>query len=201
MSREQQLKHLKKDKALGKAIDKIGHIQQRRGGDLFIALLRAITGQQLSVKAADTIWFRFLGLFKDGVPDAKKILKIQDDTLRSVGLSYQKASYLKNIARFSLEQSLDAKLLKAMTDDELVDYLIQIKGVGRWTVEMVLMFDMNRHDVFPKDDLGIQTGMKVLYGINSTNKKELYSEMDRIAESWRPYRTLACRYLWRYKDF
>lgn len=200
MKRQEQISHLKKDKVLRRAIETIGPIRQRRGGDLFLALLRAVTGQQLSVKAADTIWNRFLALFKDGMPEARKILRLHDDQLRAVGLSYQKASYVKNIARFSLEKSLEAQLLKTMSDDDLVDYLIQIKGVGRWTVEMVLMFDLNRPDVFPKDDLGIQMGIKTLYGLAASNKKELYAEMDRIAESWRPCRTLACRYLWRYKD-
>ena len=197
---EDSLKHLKKDKDLKKAIDKIGVLKQSKSNDLFFSLMRAIVSQQLSVKAADTIWQRFLGLFKDGAPDAKLVLKFSDDKLRSVGLSYQKASYLKNIARFSIEQSLDHKLLKTKTDDELVDYLVQIKGVGRWTVEMLLMFDLNRPDVFPKDDLGIQNGIKMLYGLNVGTKKELFFEMERIAENWRPYRTLACRYLWRYKD-
>jgi len=161
--------------------------------------VRAIVSQQLSVKAADTIYNRFLGLFKNGVPDAKSILKLKDDKLRSVGLSYQKAGYIKNIATFSLEQSLDHKLLKVKSDDELVEYLVQIKGVGRWTVEMLLMFNLNRPDVFPKDDLGIQNGMKKLYNLTS-ERKALLKEMEEIAESWRPHRTLACRYIWRYKD-
>lgn len=200
MKIDEQIKHLKKDKVLKKAIDKIGVLKQSKSTDLYFSLMRAIVSQQLSVKAADTIWQRFLSLFKDGIPDPKQLLKLSDDKLRSVGLSYQKAGYLKNIARFSMEESLDYKLLKKKTDDELVDYLVQIKGVGRWTVEMLLMFDLNRKDVFPKDDLGIQNGIKVMYGLNPANKKELFAEMERIAENWRPYRTLACRYLWRYKD-
>lgn len=199
MKREAHITHLKKDKALKKVIEQVGVIKNSKREDLFIALVRAIVSQQLSVKAADTIYKRFLGLFKNGVPDAKSILKLKDDKLRAVGLSYQKASYIKNIATFSLEQSLDHKLLKVKTDDELVDYLVQIKGVGRWTVEMLLMFNLNRPDVFPKDDLGIQNGMKKLYNLKS-EKKALLKEMQQIAEAWRPHRTLACRYIWRYKD-
>ncbi len=191
--------HLRKDKALKKVIDKVGIIKTGKNQDLFIALLSSIVSQQLSVKAADTIWGRFEGLFKDGIPTAKAVLKLSDDKLRSVGLSYQKAGYLKNIATFSIEQTLDYKLLKKKTDDELVEYLVQIKGVGRWTVEMLLMFSLNREDVFPKDDLGIQNGMKKLYGLTS-EKKALLKEMEEIAEAWRPHRTLACRYIWRYKD-
>lgn len=197
---ELQLKHLKKDKALKVVIDHIGVLKSRRNQDLYISLMKAIVSQQLSVKAADTIWNRFLDLFKDRYPEPKVLLKKKDDLLRSAGLSYQKAGYLKNIATFSIEQTLDYKKLKIKTDDELIDYLVQIKGVGRWTVEMLLMFSLNRHDIFPKDDLGIQNGIKNLYRINPANKKELYAEMERIAESWRPYRSLACRYIWRHKD-
>lgn len=194
------LKHLKKDKALKKVIDHIGVLKSRKSQDLYVSLMKAIVSQQLSVKAADTIWGRFLALFKDSYPDAKKLLKMKDDQLRAAGLSYQKAGYLKNIATFSIEQTLEYKKLKLKTDDELVDYLVQIKGVGRWTVEMLLMFSLNREDIFPKDDLGIQNGIKSLYNLEVRDKKELYAAMDRIAESWRPYRTLACRYIWRHKD-
>ena len=193
------LKHLKKDKVLKKAIAQVGTIKKQKKQDLFAALLRAIVGQQLSVKAADTIWKRFLGLFGDKIPDPNNLLKISDDQLRFVGLSYQKAGYLKNIATFSIGQSLDRKHLKKKNDDELIDYLVQIKGVGRWTVEMLLMYTLDRPDVFPKDDLGIQNGIKKLYGLSS-EKKELIKEIEKIAESWRPHRTLACMYIWRYKD-
>ncbi|MES2680244.1 MAG: DNA-3-methyladenine glycosylase [Bacteroidota bacterium] len=196
---EAQLKHLKKDKALKKVILQVGNLKKQKRGDLFISLLRAIVGQQLSVKAADTIWSRFLALFGNKIPEPKTLLKVSDDKLRAVGLSYQKAGYLKNIARFAMEQTLDYKLLKKKTDDELVEYLVQIKGVGRWTVEMLLMFELNRPDVFPKDDLGIQNGIKRLYNLSS-EKKALLLEMEQIAENWRPYRTLACMYIWRYKD-
>ncbi len=199
MKNQPNIAHLRKDKALKKVIDKVGVIKTNKNQDLFIALLSAIVSQQLSVKAADTIWGRFEALFKDGLPTAKALLKLSNDKLRSVGLSYQKAGYLKNIATFSIEQTLDYKLLKKKTDDELVDYLVQIKGVGRWTVEMLLMFNLNREDVFPKDDLGIQNGMKKLYNLTS-EKKALLKEMEAIAEAWRPHRTLACRYIWRYKD-
>ena len=88
-----------------------------------------------------------------------------------------------------------------MSDDELIEYLVEIKGVGRWTVEMILMFNLNREDVFPKDDLGIQNGIKSLYKIDPQNKRELYSQMDAIAEGWKPYRTLACKYIWKHKDW
>jgi len=194
------IEHLSKDKKLKKVIDKVGAIKTSKNEDLYFALIRAIVGQQLSVKAAETIFNRFIGLFKEEYPHAKEVLKLSDEKLRAVGLSFQKAGYIRNIARFSIEQSLDYKTLKSKTDEELIEYLVQIKGVGRWTVEMLLMFSLNRHDVFPKDDLGIQTGIIKLYKIEASNKKELHEQMELIAEKWKPYRTLACKYLWRYKD-
>lgn len=195
-----QIEHLKKDKSLKKVIEKVGPIKASKEEDLYFMLLRAIAGQQLSVKAAQTIWGRFLELFKDGYPDPKKVLKMDVEKMRGCGLSYQKAGYIKNIAQFSIDKTLDYKLLKAKEDEELIEYLVEIKGVGRWTVEMILMFSLNRHDVFPKDDLGIQNGIKKLYKIESSNKKELFAHMDRVSEKWKPYRSLACKYIWRHKD-
>lgn len=195
-----RIQHLKKDRKLKEVIERIGPLKSRRDLDLYQSLLRSIVGQQLSVKAAATIWGRFLNLFKDGYPDPKILLKIKDDKLRAAGLSYQKAGYLKNIARFSIDKTLDYDKLKKMSDEDLIEYLVEIKGVGRWTVEMILMFSLERHDILPLDDLGIQNGMKHLYEIEHANKKELFREMERIAEAWRPCRTLACLYIWRHKD-
>ncbi|MGZ3921406.1 MAG: DNA-3-methyladenine glycosylase family protein [Bacteroidia bacterium] len=195
-----QIAHLSKDKKLKKVIEQVGIIKHGKSEDLYFALMRAIVSQQLSVKAAATIFGRFLSLFKEGYPHPKDVLKMKDEKLREAGLSYQKAGYLKNIAHFSIEQTLEYSHLKSKTDDELIEYLVQIKGVGRWTVEMLLMFSLGRENVFPKDDLGIQTGIIKLYNINAANKKELYLKMDEAAEKWKPYRTLACMYLWRHKD-
>lgn len=195
-----QIKHLQKDKVLKKVIKSVGEIKIKKDFDLYLSLMNSIVSQQLSIKAANTIWNRFIALFNGEYPDAKLVLNMDVDKLRSVGLSYQKAGYIKNIARFSIEKSLDYKVLKAKKDEALIEYLIEIKGVGRWTVEMILMFNLNRLDILPKDDLGIQNGMKALYQIQHANKKELFLEMERLAEIWRPYRTLACMYVWRYKD-
>jgi DNA-3-methyladenine glycosylase II len=201
LSKQKQsgLSLLKRDKKLEPLIKKIGPLSYAPEGDIFIALLRAIVSQQLSDKAAATIWKRFLALFADGIPEAKELLRFSDDKLRAVGLSYQKAGYLKNIANFSLEHKLHAKSLKAMDDEDLILFLTQIKGVGRWTTEMILMFSLARPDVFPLDDVGIQNGMKALYGLRG-EKKKLQARMLKVAEQWRPHRSLACFYIWRYKD-
>jgi DNA-3-methyladenine glycosylase II len=194
------LQHLKKDKLLKKVIAQTGAIKLKKDTDLYLSLMRAIVGQQLSVKAANTIWGRFISMFPDQYPHAEVVLRTDDEMLRNVGLSYQKAGYIKNIAQFSLEKTLDYKKLKKMTDDDLIEYLVQIKGVGRWTVEMILMFNLNREDIFPKDDLGIQTAMINIYGCHAPRKKDFFAAMDALAEKWRPYRTLACMHLWKFKD-
>ena len=153
-------------------------------------LLTSIISQQLSTKVADVIRGRFLDLFEDGYPDRERLLSMDMDTLRSVGLSRQKASYLQNVAEGQWHD---------MGDEAIIDYLTQIKGVGRWTVQMNLMFNLQRPDVFPVDDLGIQNAMIALYQLAGT-RREIKQEMHKVAEPWRPYRTYACWYLWRSLD-
>ncbi|MDX2173465.1 MAG: DNA-3-methyladenine glycosylase [Bacteroidota bacterium] len=195
-----QLLHLAKDKRLNKVISEVGVLKPGKiNTDIYASLIKAIVSQQLSVKAADTIHKRFLTLFKNNYPDAKTVLNIDNELLRSSGLSYQKSGYIKNIAQFSLTEGLDYNFLKKKTDTELIEHLMKIKGVGRWTVEMLLMFSLNRKDVFPIDDLGIQNGIKKIYKLKS-EKKELIKDIQKIAEKWQPYRTLACRYIWKFKD-
>jgi DNA-3-methyladenine glycosylase II len=194
------ISHLCRDKVLMKVIARHDLGRRKKNTDLYLSLMRAVVGQQLSVKAAQTIWQRFIGLFNDHYPVALKVLRLSDETLRSVGLSYQKASYVKNIARFSQKNSLDYAILKKMPDDELIQYLASIKGVGKWTVEMILMFNLQRQDIFPVDDLGIQNAIKMLYRIDEPDRKKLLAKMESTAENWRPYRTIACFYLWKHKD-
>jgi DNA-3-methyladenine glycosylase II len=193
------LAHLSKDKKLKAVIEKQGVISYTTHSDLYTSLLSSIVSQQLSVKAADTIWNRFAGLFPNQDPLPRLVLKKTPEQLRAVGLSFQKAGYIQNIARFAIDHGFDHAVLKKMDDDELVEHFTQIKGVGKWTVQMLLMFTMGRMDVFPEDDLGIQMGIKKIYGLSS-EKKELKADMHRIAAKWSPYRTIACRYVWKHKD-
>ena len=195
-----QLLHLKKDKALKKVIAKVGPIKATENSDLYFNLLRAIAGQQLSVKAAQTIWQRFLKLFKGGYPQPKLVLKLDVEKMRACGLSYQKAGYIKNIAQFSIDKSLNYEELKKMSDEALIEYLVEIKGVGKWTVEMILMFSLNRLDIFPLGDLGIQNGIIKLYKLKPKDKKHLFVLMEEVSSKWVPYRSLACKYIWRHKD-
>jgi DNA-3-methyladenine glycosylase II len=167
--------------------------------DLREYLVSSIISQQLSTKVADVIKGRFLGLFKNTFPTNKAILKMEDEKLRGVGLSYQKLSYIKNIARFFDEHKLHKHDWSAMDDEEIIKLLTQIKGVGQWTAEMVLMFGLCRPDIFSVGDYGIQTAMKKLYKLELEGKP-LQQKMILIAEKWKPYRSHACMYLWAWKD-
>jgi DNA-3-methyladenine glycosylase II len=160
----------------------------------------SIMSQQLSTKVADVIYQRFLNLYGGKQPTPDQIMATPPETLRAIGLSNAKVSYVQNVARFSLEQGMDHRQLHKMDDEEVIQYLTQIKGVGRWTVEMLLMFALSREDVFALDDLGIQNAMIALYKLDRTDKKQFREEMLRIAKKWSPYRTYACMYLWRWKD-
>jgi DNA-3-methyladenine glycosylase II len=167
--------------------------------DLYLALIEAIVSQQLSTRVADVIFARFCALFDDGYPHAQQVLALETDKLRSAGLSGQKANYIRNIADFHCATPIVAANFANHTDEEVIAHLTQIKGVGRWTVQMLLMFPMNRPDVFPIDDLGIRQSMIQLYGVTETGK-ELHKRLHAIAETWQPNRTLACKYLWKARD-
>ncbi len=168
--------------------------------DVYTTLLDSITSQQLSVKAAATIHQRFLDLFEDGYPEPNRLLEIPLEKLRQVGLSGQKSQYLRNTATFFLENNLMNYNWQQHNEEEIVQLLTQIKGVGRWTVEMILMFSLHFPDVFPIDDLGIQQAIIRLYEIGDELKgKPLRARMTEIAEPWRPYRSHASRYLWKWK--
>ena len=187
----------KNDSILAKVIQSVKtELKPSPSIDVYYWLLEAIVSQQLSVKVADIIWKRFADLFDNQYPVAKQILLTDDNVYRSIGLSGQKTKYINNVASFSLENDLSFEYINAMTDDEIIAYLTQIVGIGKWTVQMILMFPMDRPNVFPVDDLGIQTKMKAWYGLN-LEKKELKAKLSSIADNWDPYKTLACKYLWK----
>ncbi len=189
-------RHLSKDPVLESLIGRYPPPAFRKSTGLYPDLLRSIVGQQLSGKAAETIHSRFLNLFDDRIPNANKILAMDMETLRSVGLSRQKASYLQNVSTFFIKEKIEHSDLHDMDDEAIIALLTQVKGVGRWTVEMILMFSLNRPDVLPLDDLGIRNGMIAQYGLTETGRA-LKQRMVEVAEPWRPYRTYACWYMWR----
>ena len=156
--------------------------------------------QQLSTKVAQVIYRRFLELYGGDEPTPQQIVKTPFDKLRGIGLSNAKVSYVQNVAQYAIEQGMDDKKLFKMSNEEVLDFLIPIKGVGKWTVEMLLMFALGREDVFPIDDLGIQTAMSKIYKLDMADKKVMKEKMLRISAKWSPYRTYACMLLWRNKD-
>jgi DNA-3-methyladenine glycosylase II len=165
--------------------------------DPYKALVRAIISQQLSSKAAATIGRRFEELFGGRFPAPAEVLQMPEERLRSVGLSGMKVSFVRDLARRLEDGSLRLDALDAMSDDEVIAELTTVKGIGRWTAEMFLMFRLHRPDVLPVGDLGIVNAMKKAYGLRKTPTPE---RMMRIGESWRPYRSVACWYLWASLD-
>ena len=193
------IEHLSKDKKLAEIIPLITLPEIDTHNDIYLDLLDSIVSQQLSVKVATVIFNRFLNLFDDLSPTPQKILDLDIEAMRGCGLSYQKAGYIKNIAQYWIDHHELNRDWLSMSDEDIIKELSSIKGVGKWTVQMILMFRLNRLDVFPIDDLGIRQGMTHLYKIESTGK-EAMREMTEIAENWKPYRSTACRYVWRWKD-
>lgn len=192
--------HLSRDRKLKPLIKKHGKFKLNKRKNVYLRLCAHIISQQLSTKVAEVIFKRFLNLFNGKYPTPEQILEIKPETLRSIGLSNAKASYVHNVARFAIEFNIDATKLRKMTNEDVIEFLTQIKGVGRWTVEMILMFTLARPDVFALDDLGIQTAMQKLYRIDKSDKKKMKEHMLRLSEKWIPYRTYACLHLWQFKD-
>ncbi len=194
------LKFLEKDKILTEAINKMkSSVRPELEVDIYMSLLNSIVSQQLSTKVVKIIWNRFTDLFVSGYPTERNLLTMEHDLLRGIGLSNNKVRYVKNVAEFSLENDISFDYLWSKSNEEIIAYLTQIKGVGRWTVQMILMFPLDRPNVFPIDDLGIQKGMKKLYQIDLENK-ELKVKLNEIAEGWHPYKTLASKYIWKIVD-
>jgi DNA-3-methyladenine glycosylase II len=193
------LDHLRQDPTLKSVIDTTVVEWPASDGDVYAHLIRSVIYQQLSGKAAGTIHGRFLDLFADGYPHPDTIRSFDILDLRAVGLSRQKASYIQNVAEFFLENKLIGKDWTDYPDKEILQTLTQIKGIGKWTVQMILMFTLQRPDIFPTDDLGIQQAMVRLFDLDQKGRA-LKKTMVELAESWRPYRTTASLYLWRWKD-
>lgn len=192
-------KHLKKDAKLAAILPAKTHELLVRK-NIALQLIFSIMGQQLSTQVAEIIKNRFIALFNGKTLSLQKILDTPFENLRSIGLSNAKTTYVKNTATFFLENKLTDKKLQGMTNDELMELLTQIKGVGKWTVEMLLMFSLGREDIFSNGDLGIQQAMIKCYGLKTTDKKKMIAQMEKIALAWSPYRTYACLHLWEWKD-
>ena len=177
-------------------IDVVGvcRLATRDEGSHFQALTRSIVYQQLSGKAAGTILGRFNSLYASGSPTPEQVLETDDETLRSVGLSRQKIGYLRDLASKVVSGDLPLDEVQHMTDDDLIEHLVQVKGIGRWTAQMFLMFRLGRPDVLPELDLGIQNAIKRAYRLR---KRPTPKQVRRVGAKWTPHSTVACWYLWR----
>jgi len=195
----QYITHLSKDEKLKKLIGQHGTFKLKKQKNLYLYLCYSIMSQQLSTKVARVIRQRFIDLY-GGEPSPQQIVDTPFEKLRAIGLSNAKVSYVQNVARFQIEKGMDHKILSKLNNEEVIEYLTQIKGVGRWTTEMLLMFALNREDVFAIDDLGLQQAVIRLYDLKHRKKKIMLDKISKISLQWSPYRTYACMYLWRWKD-
>ena len=191
------------DPVLGTLIDRVGNLPDARAGrpdadDHYGALVRSITGQQLSVLAARAIYGRLTARFEGRAPTPQEILADEPEELRAAaGLSRAKVSYLRSLAEHVLSGELELELLDNLPDEQVVAELVAVKGLGLWTAQMFLMFHLERPDILPVGDLGIRRAIERAYGLDGL---PLAPTMEEIAEPWQPHRTLACRYLWRSLD-
>ena len=187
----------RKDPILGAVIRQVGAcgLPDLPKQPPFMALAEAIASQQLSVKAADTIFGRFCALFApDNIPDPHRLLALEDAAIRAAGFSRAKTVFLRDLAAHVTDQRLQLDHLADLDDDRVLEQLTAVKGIGVWTAEIFLMFRLQRPDVFPADDLGLVKAAQKVYGLRQrpTRKKLL-----KLAEAWRPYRSVAAWYLWR----
>jgi 3-methyladenine DNA glycosylase/8-oxoguanine DNA glycosylase len=191
------VRHLKGvDPILAGVIEAVGpcRIQLRTEGTHFEALTRAIVFQQLSGKAAGTILSRFNALYPEQCPTPERILATSDDQLRAVGLSRQKIGYMRDLSSKITSGALPLDAVESMTDDDLIAHLVQVKGIGRWTAQMFLMFRLGRLDVLPELDLGIQNAVKKAYRMR---KRPTPKQIKKIGARWSPHSSVAAWYLWR----
>jgi DNA-3-methyladenine glycosylase II len=199
-SHRKAVNHLRKaDPVLAKIIADVGpcRYEVKNFGTHFDALCRSIIFQQLSGKAASTIHGRFLDLFPDRMPTPDALLKIPEDKLRAVGLSRQKTAYLRDLSEKVHTRALPLDHLDTLGDSDVIEYLVQVKGIGVWTAQMFLMFRLGRPDVLPDLDLGIRNAIKKAYRVRGIPTPK---RIAKIGEPWRPYASVACWYLWRSLD-
>jgi DNA-3-methyladenine glycosylase II len=202
---DQATRHLRAaDPVLGALIDRLAATTERprparpKPGDHYAGLVRTIVGQQLSTRAAQSIWLRLLAQFDGRPPSPEEVLAADPEELRAAaGLSRAKTTYLRSLAEHVLDGSLELDRLEQLDDESVLAELVAVKGIGEWSAQMFLMFQLERPDVLAPGDLGIRRGIQITYALEELPSPE---EVIRIAEPWRPHRTTACRYLWQAID-
>ena len=193
---------MKQDPKLAKVMKELGPIHpdlDRRASrpDPYTALARAICGQQLSTKAAATIWGRIEELFGGSTPSPQQVIDADPQAMRDAGLSWSKVSYFRDLAERVRDGELDLRVLPERSDAEVIEELTEIKGIGRWTAEMFLIFHLGRPDILSTGDLGIRKAAQLAHGLDEMPTP---AELEELGQAWEPHRTLACLYLWRSLD-
>ncbi len=194
MSYKEATKFLKKDPKLAKIIKQVGDYNVKITKNRYQSLVEAIIAQQLSGSAAESITKKFKKLYKSKFPKPIEVIKTPDSKLRSAGLSKMKVSYIKDLSKKIETNQLNMREISIKSNESIVEQLTNVKGIGRWTAEMFLIFSLGRLDVLPVGDLGLKKGIQLMHSFNDLpNEKEI----EQLAESWRPYRTVATWYLWK----
>ena len=193
MNQQDGVGFLRKDPILGKIIDNVGDYSLKRRNHHFAVLVGSIISQQLATKAAEAIFRRLTKLYPK-FPTATQILATRRSKLRKTGISGMKIDYLKDLARNIEEGKLKIKSLPKMSDEQVIEQLTQIKGIGRWTAEMFLIFSLGRQDVLPVHDLGLKKAVQFAFSLPQLPKPK---EVEKLGERWKPYRSIATWYLWK----
>ena len=193
MKQHDAVKFLRKDPVLVDIIDAVGEFKLKKKSQYFAVLVESIISQQLATGAADAIFKRFKGLYPE-FPTASEVLATRRSKLRTVGLSGMKVDYLKDLAKHVETGKLDMKAISKMGDEDVITQLTQVKGIGRWTAEMFLIFSLGRMDVFPVGDLGLRRGVQMAFSLKEMPKPK---ETEKFGDRWKPYRSVATWYLWK----
>lgn len=187
----------RRDPVIARLIRDYGPMRLAKNGNYFIVLCRAIVSQQISTKAADSIYKKFDGLFDTRSPNPERVVGLSESVLRSAGLSRQKTAYLKDLGAKFLDGTIRPHQLRCLSNDDVVDRLTKVYGIGQWTAEMFLIFSLNRPDVLPVGDLGLQAAIKNIYGLR---QRPSAKKIQALGRKWSPLETVATWYAWRSVD-
>ena len=188
------VKFLKKDPKFAKIIMQIGDYNVKITKNRYQSLVEAIISQQLSGSAANSIIKKFRKLYKSKFPKPRDVIKTSDSKLRTTGLSKMKIIYIKELSKKIESKELNMRKISSQSDEQVIEILTDVKGIGRWTAEMFLIFSLGRLDILPVGDLGLKKGIQSMYALKELPEKE---QIEQLAESWKPYRTVATWYLWK----
>ena len=194
MSKHKAILYLQRDPKMAEIIKKVGEYKVKTTKNRYQSLVEAIIAQQLSGYAADSILKKFKKLYKSKFPKPIDVIRTSNPKLRSVGLSKMKISYIKDLSKKIESNHLNMRSFSSKNDEYIIEQLTSVKGIGRWTAEMFLIFSLGREDVLPVGDLGLKKGIQLMYSLKELPKEK---EIEHIAESWKPYRTIATWYIWK----